>query len=137
MHIINQLTLFPIMFIFYYVCLLLIFHFCKCPEPSQNGTSNTWVYMYICTSLPVPASMSRNRSTSALTSLAALALLTLDRNGRVNLMSPPSSENKKQQFNRSYDQNITFQLWYYIPKYQSHTISSVKPYITKLTLVLP
>ena len=50
-------------------------------------------YMY--TSFPVPASISRNKSTRALTNFAAFALLTVPKKGRVNLISPASSEKYK------------------------------------------
>lgn len=54
---------------------------------SYLGSITTWL-----TSFPVAASMSRNSSTRARTSLAALALLTWFRNGRVNLIKPANSE---------------------------------------------
>lgn len=46
------------------------------------------------TSLPVPASMSKNMSTSERTSFAALALLTIPKKGRTNLINPASSATK-------------------------------------------
>lgn len=50
------------------------------------------------TSFPVVASMSRNISTRPRTSLAAFALLTEPRNGRVNLIKPASSRIKEEFF---------------------------------------
>lgn len=50
------------------------------------------------TSFPVEASMSKNMSTRPLTSLAAFALLTEPRNGRVNLIKPASSRIKEEFF---------------------------------------
>lgn len=64
------------------------------------------------TSFPVEASMSKNMSTRPLTSLAAFALLTDPRNGRVNLIKPASSR-IKEEFSSRKEQIIKTQ-WNYM-----------------------
>jgi len=55
------------------------------------------------TSIPVDASMSRNTSTKFLTSFAAFAFDTILRNGLMNLISPPSSNEKKEKKGKEID----------------------------------
>lgn len=62
------------------------------------------------TSLPVSAFISKKRSTIPLTSLAALALLTIARKGRVNLIKPPSSEQTGQGEGKKTLNNLAYHL---------------------------